>query len=161
MDVTHVLKDPTRNRLVLIGKKKPGTRVPMAAAFACSGVKVNRRRGLNYRCLKPKQLWKLEIPVGNPMEAKYPITPSFAIRAGTLYVTYDAEDSSVQYYDAHRVAAFALETGKRLWDWKLRGNDSDTVEGIVPTGSGTVAVSSYILHLLDAQSGKHLLTLER
>ena len=82
---------------VLLGAKEPGTRVPMVGYFA---------RG--------KLAWSAVVPDGNPLDARTGRPDRVAIVQGAVVVPYAMNTSG-----AGRVAAFALDSGRRIWDVAL------------------------------------------
>jgi outer membrane protein assembly factor BamB len=139
MYVERPLHQPGSEHLVLLGTKQPGTRLPMAAAYACDDV--TRGGGFGGRrvfgCTQPELLWKSVVPASKPMEASPGAPEVAALRNGVLYVGYEASAKD----DRWRVTAFEVTTGRRLWDQPALVEPS-TVEvsrdlsRLLPTSSG-------------------------
>jgi outer membrane protein assembly factor BamB len=100
---------------VLVGSKQPGTRSPMVGYVA-----------------KGKPVWTTIVPDGNPLEARAGSPNRIAIAGGLVVVPYSVEARSA------RVAAFAIDSGRRVWDVAL-ANGVDSIEEIVAS-SDTVFV---------------------
>lgn len=139
MSVGRPLHQPGSEQLVVLGHKDPGTRVPMAGAYACGEVTRNETRmgGTAFECEQPELLWKSVVPATNPMEVDSGTPDIAALRDGVVYVGYEVDSMD----DIWRVAAFEVETGRRIWDERALVEPASTdherdLARIVPTDSG-------------------------
>jgi outer membrane protein assembly factor BamB len=102
---------------VLVGSRAPGTRSPMVGFVA-----------------KGKPVWTAIVPDGNPLEARAGTPSRVVIAGGLVVVPYGLEGHG------SRVAAFALDSGRRAWDVALE-KGMDSVEELVAS-SDTVFVGA-------------------
>lgn len=100
---------------ILIGSKEPGTRIPMVG-FVTKG----------------KPAWTTNVPDGNPLESRAGSPSRIAVAGGLVAVPYFVEARGP------RVAAFALDSGRRVWDVGL-AKGVDSIDEIVAS-SDTVFV---------------------
>lgn len=161
MDIAWVLKDPAGDRLVAIGHERPGTPVPMAAAYACKRLTLGKNffGDPKYHCNGARQLWKVELPAGNPMDAQLPDQPVSAIGGGVAYVAYKPNDDR----QPPHLVALEIASGKRRWDranFARKSAIPDDVESVLPL-KDRVVVAHGAIDILDANTGKRLVHIRR
>jgi hypothetical protein len=115
---------------VLLGAKEPGTRVPMVGFFT-----------------KGRVAWTTVVPEGNPLEARTGRPSRIVIAQGMVVVPYAMNASG-----AGRVAAFALDSGRRVWDIALPAG-VDGAEELVATKDAVLVTDRTHLTALALKDG--------
>lgn len=159
------LQRPSANVLLALGHKAPGSRVPMIAAYrwptavgpaeqpgaprtAADALEVVRRlRQQKER--QPTVLWKTAVPAGDPLAAEErDLEPrQVDLDARTVLAVYPVKGDD----RSHRLTAFSLETGKRLWDVAI-GEASHPTVALTP--SHAVVSDTNLLLVVDRRTGK-------
>ena len=112
---------------IAVGKKQPGTSVPLLARLGPRPEqppmpKKGWRTEEEKKALLPSAEWKVEIPAVDPLNARFD-EEHVTLSDKAVFVLYEVSNSK------HHLAAFDIASGKRLWDRE------------VSHGSGFVAVS--------------------
>jgi hypothetical protein len=112
---------------IAVGKKQPGTSVPLLARLGPRPAqppmpKKGWRTEEEKKALLPSAVWKVEIPASDPLNARLD-EEHVTVSDKAVFALYEISNSK------HHLAAFSLADGKRLWDRELTH------------GSGFVAVS--------------------
>ncbi len=130
-----------------LGHKAKGTRVPMLAVY--DGELVKQRRG-HRRKGKFDLVWSTEIPAGDPFAVDEGAPEHVAFDSDRIYVVYEMKDNK----EPHRVAAFNLADGARLWDAPLSPGSGLVLEGMNATPDRVMVSMWGRLEALDAATGK-------
>jgi len=113
---------------IAIGSKQPGTSVPLLARLGPTPVpppvdpKKRHRSSHDEKALLPGAAWKTEVPSVDLLNSRLD-AEHVTVSDKAVFALYQVTNS------AHRLAAFDLASGKRLWDREI------------PHGSGFVPVS--------------------
>lgn len=130
MSVERLVRRPG-GPIVAVGGKQPGTSVPMLA----------RVDGTTVR-------WTAEIPATEPLTADAE-DDEVGMSATAIYTVYSLANPT-----RPRLAAFDLETGKRLWDVELRhGIGSLNVVGVMAIDDTVVVAAWSVVQAFDQATG--------
>lgn len=165
MRPSMVLRDPSADRLIILGSKEPGTSVPMVAAYHCDSIDVDEDHGfgMKYACSQPELLFETLVPSGDPLSADTGAPEIATVSDGVVYVGYRATSGA----DVHQVAAFELTTGRRLFDVPGMLEPGSVrvkhdLQAIIPTNAGLVVDHGYgALSAIDSKTGDAKFTIGR
>jgi outer membrane protein assembly factor BamB len=152
MNIGKVVADLSSKTWVAIGSRKPGTRVPTAAAFpAPEAIK----KGSWMRKKKVQPTWIAAIPGVNPMTVSQGDPDVATVAAGRLLVPYEMEGSSAGY----RLACIDVGTGRNLWDVAIPLSGTSRVTSVVASDRQIfVGIWTY-LHVFDLATGQFRMTI--
>jgi hypothetical protein len=155
LDSTTALHHRGTGRLLALGHKTPGTRVPMIAAYRWPEIEAvdiaaierqvsatkdpkerNRLREIArtaeaaLRNQKPEAQWTAQVPGIDPLSVSEgdPDPEDVAFDADAVIVAYGTRTTHV-----FRLSSIAMSDGRRRWDIELPGNDPMTTVLLSPT----------------------------
>lgn len=113
MNIEVMIKRPG-GPTIAVGKKRPGTAVPLLARLNPKPApqpmpKKGYRDATETRALLATAAWKIEIPASDPLNARLD-EKHVALSDNAVFALYEISSSK------HRLAAFSIADGKRLWD---------------------------------------------
>jgi len=141
MHAESFLDRPGTSAVLVIGRRSPGTGVPMAALV--DGNKV---------------VWSTVIPE-KPLAASESAPEQSAWVDDVLVVVYALDDPT--HGHRYRLASFATTTGLRRWDVAMPDGFMDVVAGLSVAGSRVYLSIWGRLEGMDLATGKHLYTVGR
>lgn len=133
---------------IALGSKKKGTNIPFIGGYWPS-----LGQDIDSKSLETRILWTSEVPAERPLDADTGGPTHACIGDSVAYVGYETKD------DVVRVAAFEVETGKRVWDVATPkpARGSLVLAGVAVHGERVYVSTWTNLHILDRTSGKVLL----
>jgi hypothetical protein len=163
---------PSAKVNIALGRKSPGTHVPMIASYRWPEEKLppegmervraakteQRRRELlvelvkrriDDKDLRPKLLWRATVPGVDPLSVSHSTLEEDQVDLNdqVVVVAYELKKSWV-----HRLTAFSVEDGRRLWDVALPGEGS--LGAVVVTPTHAVVCRVRALQVYSLKTGK-------
>jgi len=152
MDVDKVVAQLGAPTWIAVGSRKPGTRVPTAAAFAAPK-QIKQGSWMKKKKIQPK--WIAAIPGVNPMTVSQGGPDVATISAGRLIVPYEMEGSKAGY----RLACIDVASGRNLWDVAIPLSGTSSVMSVVASDRQIfVGIWTY-LHVFDLATGQFRMTI--
>jgi outer membrane protein assembly factor BamB/DNA-directed RNA polymerase subunit RPC12/RpoP len=152
INVGQVVADLTSSTWVAVGSRKPGTKVPTAAAFPAPK---SIKKGNWMKKKKVTPLWVAAIPGVNPLTVDQGDPEVATIAAGRLIVPYAMEGSGKGY----RLACLDVATGRNLWDQAIPLSGTSKVMSVVASDRQIfVGIWTY-LHVFDLATGQFRMTI--
>jgi len=152
MDVDSVVADLSSTTWVAVGSRKPGTRVPTAAAFTAPKP-ITKGSWMKKGKVQPR--WIAAIPGVNPMTVSQGGPDVATMSAGRLLVPYEMEGSSAGY----RLACVDVATGRNLWDVAIPLSGTSSVTAVAASDRQVfVGIWTY-LHVFDLATGQFRMTI--
>jgi hypothetical protein len=152
INIGMVVADLSSPTWVAVGSRKPGTRVPTAAAFAAAKP---GKKGNWTKKKKATPLWVAAIPGVNPLTVKQGEPDVATASAGRLIVPYAMEGSGKGY----RMACLDVATGRNMWDVAIPLSGTSSVNAVVASDRQIfVGIWTY-LHVFDLATGQFRMTI--
>lgn len=151
ISVGKVVADFGSPTWVAVGSRKPGTRVPTAAAFPAPK---SIGKGSWMKKKKAQPLWVAAIPGVNPMTVSQGEPDVATISAGRLVVPYEMEGDQ-----GYRLACLDVASGRNLWDVAIPLSGTSSVMSVVASDRQVfVGIWTY-LHVFDLATGQFRMTI--
>jgi hypothetical protein len=151
MDVGKVVADLSSRTWVAVGARKPGTKVPTAAAFPAPK---SIKKGSWMKKKKVQPMWVAAIPGVNPMTVSQGEPDVATISAGRLIVPYEMGGQQGGY----RLACIDVSSGRNLWDVAIPLSGTSSVMSVVASDRQIfVGIWTY-LHVFDLATGQFRMT---
>jgi hypothetical protein len=126
---------------IAIGSKQPGTAVPLLAKLGEApppppeDPKKRHRSHQDEKLLLPGAAWKVEVPSVDPLNSRLE-EEHVTVSDKAVFALYQVSNSK------HRLAAFSLADGKRLWDREIGHGSGFVAVGLTVTGD-VVALTTW------------------
>jgi outer membrane protein assembly factor BamB len=132
----HVNRELRRGSGPLIGTgwRRPGSAVPMVARLDARG----------------RATWKVEVPDGNPLEARHGSGGLWTVTDRVVCATYERTGAGTRVH----LTCFDLERGTRAWDLAIPGERTTVLTSLVASGDRLYLSGWGLLLGIDAASGR-------
>jgi hypothetical protein len=152
MDVSGAVRDEENGVAFALGKRSPGTGVPMVARFTPGPVRRRQKRSP-----RPAVAWQTVVPAGDILTVAEGVPETGFTAAGRLFVAYEM----ARREEGARLVALNTEDGARLWDVALPNPSTHSVRSIVADHEHVFVGYGPGLHIFRATDGAHVASIGR